>query len=212
MPTVNESSATTSRQKRVGDALRQDTRLRLLEAAATEFAAHGYTRTTVTKLAAAAGVSVQTLYLAWGSKRALLRAYMERVLAGDAASPEEADDRFVGLSPRDRLTELAALVAEIAERAAVGWRLYRDAAAVDAEIAADWNELQLLRHGRISRILGDIPADALAPGLTRSRCVDTAWAIVSPESHELLVHRLGYRPDEFRDWMARTLVRAILAG
>ena len=208
----NESSATTSRQKRVGDALRQDTRLRLLDAAAAEFSAHGYARTTVTRLAAAAGVSVQTLYLSWGSKRALLRGYMERVLAGDASSPEDAAARFVGLSPHDRLTELAALVAEIAERAAVGWRLYRDAAAVDPEIAADWEELQLLRHGLISRILREIPTGALGPGLTRRKSVDTAWAIASPESYDLLVHRLGYRLDEFRDWMARTLVVAVLAG
>ena len=69
--------ASRSRQKRVGDALRLDTRNRILEAAAEEFSAHGYTGTTVTRLASAAGVSVQTLYLAWGSKRALLRGYME---------------------------------------------------------------------------------------------------------------------------------------
>src|ERR1700753_801334 len=110
-----------SRQKRVGDALRRDTRHRLLEAAEAEFTAHGYAGTTVTRLAASAGVSVQTLYLAWGSKRALLRGYMEHVLAGDAASPADAATRFVGMLPGERLTELASLVAEIAGRAATGW-------------------------------------------------------------------------------------------
>src|ERR1700727_459682 len=83
-----------SRQKRVGEILRQDTRDRLLQAAGEEFPVHGYTGTTVTRLAAAAGVSVQTLYLAWGSKRALLRGYMENALAGDLASPEDAGHRF----------------------------------------------------------------------------------------------------------------------
>ena len=84
---MNSSKAarSVSRQQKVGDALRQDTRNRLLEAAAAEFPVHGYAATTVTRLAAAAGVSVQTLYLAWGSKRALLRAYMERAIAGDVA-------------------------------------------------------------------------------------------------------------------------------
>ena len=77
-------SARPSRQKRVGDALRQDTRNRLLQAAGEEFPVHGYAGTTVTRLAAAAGVSVQTLYLAWGSKRALLRGYMENALSGRA--------------------------------------------------------------------------------------------------------------------------------
>lgn len=200
-----------SRQKQVGDALRQDTRNRLLEAAAGEFPAHGYAGTTVTRLAAAAGVSVQTLYLAWGSKRALLRAYMERAIAGDLASPEDATARFVGLSPEQRLTEIAALVTEIAARAADGWQLYRDAAAVDPEIAADWQELQHLRHRTLSRILGDVPVDALVEGLTRQRAIDTAWVIASPESYDLLVRRRGYTLAEFQVWLEQSLRAAILA-
>lgn len=199
-----------SRQKRVGDALRQDTRRRLLDAAAQEFPRNGYAATTVARLAAAAGVSVQTLYLAWGSKRALLRGYMEDALAGGVGSPADAERRFVDLSPRGRLAELANLVTEIADRAATGWRLYRDAAAVDAEIAADWDELQTLRHHTITRALEPIPPDALAKGLTTTAAVDTAWAIASPESYDLLVHRRGYQPKQFQDWMERTLIAALL--
>jgi AcrR family transcriptional regulator len=209
-PHAAESSGQ-SRQKRVGDALRQDTRHRLLQAAGEEFPVRGYTGTTVTRLAAAAGVSVQTLYLAWGSKRALLRGYMENALSGGAGSPEDADRRFAGLPPRERLTELAALVTEIAERAATGWSLYRDASAVDPEIAVDWNELQLLRHRLFTRILGGIPVRALADGLTRKTAVDTAWAIASPESYDLLVRRLGYQLGEFHDWMRQNLITALLA-
>jgi AcrR family transcriptional regulator len=200
-----------SRQKTVGQALRQDTRDRLLQAAGEQFPAHGYTGTTVTRLAAAAGVSVQTLYLAWGSKRALLRGYMENALSGGDGSPEDAARRFAGLPPRERLAELATLVTQVAERAATGWSLYRDAAAVDPEIAADWNELQLLRHRLISRVLGDIPASALTDGLTIKTAIDTAWTIASPESYDLLVHRLGYQLNEFHDWMRQNLTTAILA-
>jgi AcrR family transcriptional regulator len=200
-----------SRQKTVGQALRADTRNRLLQAAQEEFPVHGYAGTTVTRLAAAAGDSVQTLYLAWGSKRALLRGCMENALSGDAGSPEDAARRFTGLPPRERLAELAALVTEIAERAATGWSLYRDASAVDPEIAVDWNELQLLRHRLISRILADIPASALAEGLTTKTAADTAWAIASPESYDLLVRRLGYQLEEFHHWMRQNLTTAILA-
>lgn len=199
-----------SRQKQVGDALRQDTRRRLLDAAAQEFPVHGYAATTVARVAAAAGVSVQTLYLAWGSKRALLRGYMENALAGAVGSPADAVHRFTGLSPLDRLVELANVTTEIAERAATGWRLYRDAAAVDPEIAADWDELQMLRYQTISRALEPIPAGALANGLTKARAVDTAWTIVSPESYDLLVRRRGYPLEDFRDWMVGTLTAALL--
>ena len=204
-------SSRPSRQKIVGDALRQDTRNRLLAAAGAEFPVHGYTGTTVSRLAAAAGVSLQTLYLAWGSKRALLRGYMENALSGGTGSPEDADRRFAGLPPRERLAELAALVTEVAERAATGWSLYRDASAVDPEIAADWDDLQLLRHRLFTRILGGIPVSALAEGLTMKSAVDTAWTIASPESYDLLVRRLGYQLEEFHDWMRRNLITAILA-
>jgi AcrR family transcriptional regulator len=200
-----------SRQKRVGEALRRDTRNRLLEAAEAEFTARGYAGTTVARLAATAGVSVQTLYLAWGSKRALLRGYMDNALSGGAGSPEDAGRRFAGLPPRERLAGLAALVTEIAGRAATGWNLYRDAAAVNPEIAADWNELQLLRHQTFTRIIDGIPASALADGLTMKTAADTAWAIASPESYDLLVRRLGYQLSEFHDWMRQTLITALLA-
>jgi len=199
-----------TRQKRVGDALRRETRNRILEAAEVEFAEHGYAGTTVTRLAATAGVSVQTLYLAWGSKRELLRGYMESVLAGDAASPADAATRFTGLAPRERLTELANLVAEVASRAATGWSLYRDAAATDPEIAADWNELQLLRHQLVARIVGDIPSAALLDGLAPADAIDTAWVIISPDSYDLLVHRRGFSLDRFREWMQGTLASALL--
>lgn len=200
-----------SRQKRVGDALRRDTRNRLLEAAEAEFTARGYTGTTVTRLAATAGVSVQTLYLAWGSKRALLRGYIDNALSGGTGSPDDAARRFTGLPPRERLAGLAALVTEVAERAATGWSLYRDASAVDPEIAADWNELQLLRHRTFTRILDGIPVSALADGLTMKTAVDTAWTIASPESYDLLVRRLGYQLIEFHDWMKQNLITALLA-
>src|ERR1700744_3849222 len=114
------ASSWPSRQKKAGERLRQDTRNRLLHAAGEEFAARGYAGTTVARLAAAAGVSVQTLYLAWGSKRALLRGYMENALAGGTGSPEAAGRRFADLPPPERLAELANLVTEVAARAAVG--------------------------------------------------------------------------------------------
>ena len=201
-----------SRQKRVGDVLRSETRNRLLEAAETVFTERGYAGTTVARLAAEAGVSVQTLYLAWGSKRELLRGYMERALAGEQSSPQDAAGRFTDLPPRARLTELAKLVAEIAERAAIGWGLYRDAAAVDPEIATDWNELQLLRHQLIARILGDLPTEVLLDGVNTTAAIDTAWAIASPETYDLLVNRLNYDLDHFRHWMTLTLTASILAS
>jgi AcrR family transcriptional regulator len=207
-----------SRQKRVGEALRQDTRSRLLRAAAQEFAAHGYSATTVARLAASADVSVQTLYLAWGSKRGLLRGYMDAALAGDSDTPyskarpdmvaavleQAADD------PRAIIRQISALYRQIAERAALGWRLYREAAASDAEIAADWQEFQVLRHQTFTILINHLPARSLRSGLSRAAAIDTAWTIASPDTYDLLVRTRGYTLDRYQKWVTTNLTMLLL--
>ncbi|MBQ9916876.1 MAG: TetR family transcriptional regulator [Microbacterium sp.] len=200
-----------SRQKRVGEALRDGTRRRILAAAGEEFAAQGYRAATVAKLAAAAGVSVQTLYLTWGSKRALLRAWTETAIAGDAGVPADAAARFGGgLAAGERIDLIADIVTEVAARAASAWAVYRDAAGVDPEIAEDWNDLQHRRHGLFTRLVGTLTESDLAVGLSSAAAVDTAWTIASPETYDLLVRRRGYSLDEFREWLSRTLRAALL--
>jgi AcrR family transcriptional regulator len=207
-----------SRQKRVGEALRQDTRDRLLAAAAQEFAAHGYPGTTVTRLAAAAGVSVQTLYLAWGSKRGLLRGYMDAALAGDTATPyPEARPDMVaavletaGGDPRAIIRQISALYRQIAERAALGWKLYRDAAASDPEIAADWQEFQALRHQTFTVLIHHLPARSLRSGLSRAAAIDTAWTIASPDTYDMLVRTRGYTLDQYQKWVTASLTALLL--
>lgn len=201
-----------SRQAKVGAALRRETQHRLLQAAAEEFTKHGYARATVSRIAKRAGVTVQTLYLAWGSKRALLRAYMTASLAERLGPHEEVGNLFAGKTGSEITTQLAELVGTTAETAGAGWKLYRDAAATDAEIAADWDQLQSLRRGTMARIVAHIPDEALAPGLSRDAARDTAWVIASPESYELLVRRAGYSSEQFIHWMNATLTAALLAN
>jgi AcrR family transcriptional regulator len=200
-----------SRQREVGAASRRETQRRLLQAAGAEFAENGYAKATVSRIARRAGVTVQTLYLAWGSKRALLRAYMVSTLDADGAPHDLVRGLFAGKSPREITGGTAALVAAVASRSAVGWRLYRDAAATDPEIAEDWAELQRLRRGTFAEIVRNIPADALKSGLTQESARDTAWAIASPQMYEVLVSHGGFTLEEFESWMAATLAATLLA-
>lgn len=200
-----------SRQAKVGAASRLETQNRLRQAAAEEFVEHGYAGATVSRIAKRAGVTVQTLYLAWGSKRELLRAYMTASLAEGLGPPEDVGSLFAGKTAREVTAHLAELVGKAAETAGIGWKLYRDAAATDAEIAADWDQLQSLRRGTMAAVVAHIPADALRPGLSRDAARDTAWVIASPESYELLVRRGGYSSEEFVRWMDETLTAALLA-
>jgi len=208
----------TTRHREAAAASRAETRRRLLESAAREFAAGGYTAATVTRIAAGAGVTVQTLYLAWGSKRELLRAYLESALAGlsDATYDDERPrmiDTALGRAagdPQAMIKQIARLYRQIADRAALGWQLYRDAAGADPEIAQDWQALQRLRHQTFTAVIAHLPAKALRPGLTRAKAVDTAWTIASPETYDLLVRTAGYSLDQYERWVTTTLAAALL--
>jgi AcrR family transcriptional regulator len=199
-----------SRQARVGAASRLETRNRLRQAAAEEFAERGYAGATVSRIAARAGVTVQTLYLAWGSKRALLRAYMTASLAEGHGPHEDVGSLFEGKTGREVTALLAVLVGKTAETAGTGWKLHRDAAATDAEIDADWDQWQFLRRGTMETIVAHIPDKDLRSGLSREAARDTAWVIASPESYELLVRRNGYSTEEFVRWMDATLTATLL--
>lgn len=216
---ARSAARNTTRQQEAGAAARAETRRRLLQAAGEEFAERGYHAATVSRIAARAGVTVQTLYLAWGSKRALLRAHLDAALSGDPDRPyaEEIPHLIAralapaGTDARAVVQQLAHLYRALAERAALGWRLYRDAAASDPEIAADWQTLQHLRHDTFAEIIRRLPADSLRDGVTREAAVDTAWAIAGPETYELLVRTASYSLDEYEQWVADTLAAALLA-
>jgi AcrR family transcriptional regulator len=216
-----------TRQKQVGEASREATRRRLIDAAAQAFLEGGYTATTVPALARRAGVSVQTLYLAVGGKPALLRAVLEQALnpPGGASTGDSrplGDDYRRGLhahatevrqgsdDPRARLHAIAHVYRNSAERAAPWWWLYRNAAATEPEIAADWDQLQRLRRETLAALLHDLPDEELRPGLTRDDAIDTLWAIASPETYDLLVERRGYTLDRYQTWITNTLAAALL--
>ena len=211
-----------SRQREAGEATRRETRRRLLAAAKAEFAERGYAAATVIRIAERAGVSVQTLYSNWGNKRNLLRAVMESSVTGDedvplvpgqpptiitaSLDPEDVTD------PHRLLAHLSHQYRLLAERAAVGWQTYRDGAAVDPDIAADWQQLSDLRRRAFQAMIARVPAGALRPGLSNAAAADTAWAIASPDIHDLLVRQAGYGYDQLEQWVHATLIAALLAG
>ena len=101
---------------RAGD----QTRKRLLEAAATAFSRHGYHGTSTAEIASAAGVSEPTLFKHFGSKQALLLAALKQTASDlmtmldapldPAADPFEAFvERARGLLADPKLAQLSRL-------------------------------------------------------------------------------------------------------
>ncbi len=220
MPPEKSPTRRVSRQREAGEVTRRETRRKLLIAASQEFADSGYRAATVSRIADRAEVSVQTLYHSWGSKRDLLRGVLELTVTGqEEASLDEGAVRSQLLAtidpadardPRLLLAHVVHGFRLLAERSASVWGTYRDAAAVDPDIAADWQALMLLRRSEIHRLMKTLPKSALRKGLTQGSAADTAWALASPQMHEALVDTAGYTYDQLEAWLRDTLVAALL--
>lgn len=208
------------RQREVGAEIRRATRRRIVLAAADEFEESGYVGATVARIARRAGVAVPTLYASWGSKRELLKAVMMIEVTGDETG-YHGDRTVIVLSPAldEPITDGAAYMAlvahsfrVIAERSALAWTTYRDAAGADPEVATDWQAVQMDRFQTFTEVMGKLPPHLLQQGLTLEDAIDTTWTIVSPETHELLVIRLGWPYDRYENWLATTLTAALIAA
>jgi AcrR family transcriptional regulator len=209
----------TSRQREAGAVTRAETRRRILGAAIEVFTESGYAAATVAKIADRADVSVQSLYSAWGNKRGLLRGMMESQVLGDLPGSLDPDNlplallatfELDGAEPTELIAHLAHQFRLLAERAAVGWHTYAQAAAVDPEAAHDWQGLMEIRRINFRQMIGHIPADRLRSGLTPDCAADTAWVIASPQAHELMIRNAGFTYDEFEQWVRDTVIAALL--
>src|SRR5689334_18733905 len=93
----------------------------ILDAAARRFRADGFGLTTISSIAADAGVSVDTVYKAFGGKPGLVRALCERALtgSGSVAAETRSDEMQASTQdPRALLHGLGALTTEVAPRIA----------------------------------------------------------------------------------------------
>ncbi|MEO6877080.1 MAG: helix-turn-helix domain-containing protein, partial [Gemmatimonadaceae bacterium] len=129
------------------------TRAAVLEAAERLFLADGYTPTTVASIAAAAGVSAETVYKAFRGKPGLVAAIRKLRLAG--AGPVHAEVRSDGVragesDPRRLVARWGQLTAEVAPLVSPILLLVRDAAATDADMAALHAKLDADRRRRMT--------------------------------------------------------------
>ena len=201
---------TVAARKRSGAARAQATRERVVAAAAPLFVARGYLDTTMAELAVAAGVAVQTLYLAFGSKAAVLAAVWE------AAGPERPAGWTEALAAAPDVTAALARHVELTT-AAVERRHPLDA--VLRAAAADPEPAELLAAARAAALDAHARAvDELAehPGFTvdmsLQRATDVLATLLAPETYGLLVVQQGWTTPDWAEWALRHLVADLFPG
>jgi AcrR family transcriptional regulator len=190
-----------------------------IAAAATElFCTLGYVDTTMAAIAAAAGVSVQTLYLRHGSKAAILSAALDVAIAGDAAPVPVAsrEDDFISraLAAPDAAEAIAIWAhgaRRICDRTHGLYEVIRSAAA-DPEVAA------VLDKNRRDRTIGhETLAASLATkaryrrDLSTQRAADLLYALGTEDAYLLFVVDRGWSVDEWERWVIDTVCAQVLA-
>lgn len=192
------------------------TRRRILHAAETLFERDGYTSTSMAAVAAAAGVSLKTVYLVFETKARLLRALWHLLLRGDQDSVpvgEQAWYREV-LDEPDPARQLRLNVRNsriVKTRAAAIMEVIRTAAPSDSEIGALWARIQTEFHDNQRTIVQSI-ADkgALTPGLDVAAATDTLWALNHPSLYLMLARERGWTPQRYEQWLADLVCRELL--
>jgi AcrR family transcriptional regulator len=187
------------------------TRRRIVTAGSRLFVENGYLQTTTADLAAAAEVSVKTLYLTFGSKIAVLSAALDIAIVGDD-EPVSVLERpwFAALRQE---SDLAAAVrifvdgaSQIIDRVYPLYAVLRDGAA-DPEIAdvLQRNKAQRLTTQR--RVTAEL---AKKPGfrhdLTQRRATTVVYTLMSQETYGLMVVERGLRVAEWSEWVRQHLM------
>ena len=189
-------------------------RVRIIDAAEQLFLRDGYSATTVQAIAAAAGVSPDTVYKSFGGKPGLIRAIRDRALQGEGPIPAERRSDAIQeqtSDPRTIITAWGAFVAELAPRGSPILLLIRDVAASDPQVRALRDELdndRLKRMTTNARRLRD--AGHLRPGISLAHAADILWTYSSPELYELLVLRRGWTPERYGRYVADAMINALL--
>lgn len=212
MHAVKRTYDNTSRANQAGQ-----TRAKVVAAAHDLFLASGYAQTSMSSVALAAGVSRETVYKAFGSKKALMKVVYDVTVAGD--------DRQVPMTDRDSframltdpdahrvLETLAELHDDLFDRLGplvvmimTGGRAGEPDLADLASVAE--NE-RLLGVRMVVEALG--ARNSLRPGLGVARATDIAWLLVAPEVWNLLVGTRGWTRRDYRDWLAVSLTDSLL--
>jgi AcrR family transcriptional regulator len=193
-----------------------DTRRRILEAARELFERDGYAATSMADVAAAAGVSLKTVYLAYQSKSGVLRALWHLRLRGDE-DPAPVDERpwyravLEEPDPERKLRLNQENAKHVKGRIGPLFGVLRGAAQVDADIAALWARILSDYYVNQRAVVEDLNRrKALRPGLDVDRAADILWTLNHPDVYLVMVGERGWTLDELEQWQLELLTAQLL--
>jgi AcrR family transcriptional regulator len=176
--------------------------------------AQGYVASSISAIAAEAGVVVQTIYNSVGGKSDLLAAVLELAATGpDAAAHEPAALRqrvAAATSGAAVVGVLTDWMCTVNERTANIFLLVSEAAAVDADVAAFERRRTAARLHDFGGAASSLRAlRGLRGGMSDPEAAAAIWAVGHPQVYRMLVTELGWSREAYRDWLEKALRGAL---
>jgi len=187
----------------------QMTKRRITEAARRLLMEGTYSEVTMEDIAAAAGVSYQTVYAAFGTKLGLAQAIIEegwphveeaRKLIGQA---RESTDPDVWLRTAARVAR------RILEPCADLLRFMRESGDPTLRARHQWVEGE--RFAELEEVATLLERSGrLRSGLTQSEAHAIVWAMIGPDTYSLLVFQRQWTPDRYEEWLGQALIDLLI--
>jgi TetR/AcrR family transcriptional regulator, regulator of autoinduction and epiphytic fitness len=192
---------------------------RAIEAAAgVLFRRHGYRGASMPAIADEAGVAVETIYRAFGSKAGLFRAVIASVVAGGSVRAETLPQERPAIravieerDPRRQVARYAATQPGIHRRSGPLLRALAGGAATDPELAGLWAEIEAERLQGQGRLVDRLDArGALRRNLSVEDARDGLWTLCSLAVRDMLVETRGWSDERYLAWLTRALQDLLL--
>ena len=181
------------------------------------FERDGFRATTIAGVAAAAGVSPETVYKAFGTKAALAKAVFDVTVAGDD-EPVAVAERPAARAIRDepdvqrKVTMFVSGLVQRLERSARVQILIRDGRHVDESLEPVWATLRqegLIGMERLGAHL--LETRQLRDDLELDEVRDLLWNYLAIDHYERLVLEQGWTAARYQSWLVGAITGALLA-
>ena len=192
------------------------TRDRILAAATALFCTGGYAGTTIAAIAAAAGVSVPAIELAFGTKAAVLKAAIDVAIAGDDEPVPVLERPWVtkaeaATTAREFLGVVADVLIAAAQRSDALVLAAFEAARSDERLVPLVSQLKAQRTVTAAWIVDGVSARApFRSGIHRDDAIDVVWLLMEPAVFDRLTTDRGWPAERFGRWFADSVLRLLI--
>ncbi|MGK8523770.1 TetR/AcrR family transcriptional regulator [Nocardia asteroides] len=206
--TYSHSGDATNSLRRQAQAER--TRTDIAEAAGRLFLTRGWAATTIADVAREAGVSVPTVYAAYGNKIGLVWALVDAAdMAGDL--PRMVAELETCSTPQQQLAAMAGYDRRLFERAGDLIVLIRESGRTEPELANLYEQARRVADRTRVEVFSSWPDGTLRPGLDISTAADIYAGLCNIDVYATFTVERGWSPATVERWWSEALARELLS-